>query len=274
MERIIGIIPARLQSSRLPNKPLLEINGKPILQHCIERTGKSAFLQSLMISFPSTDSDICAFLLEDSSTPSIPNNLLGISISGIDELCLNGTERCYYTLKEYGPDDLDTVNPIVVNIQADNIFFDPKIIDEGIFYLLTSNLEVCTVVHRHKLSQHEKQDSSKVKAEINKLWGKTHDTNFLKHSSIVAKDFVRTLDGVKERMHGEYLEHYGIYFYRWSALKKYMELEPSKNELDRSLEQMRFVDNGIQVGLCVTDRMCEAVNTKEDLKRLRAACGE
>lgn len=245
--KIIGIIPTRLSSSRFPNKPLKQIGGKPVIQWCYDHTAKSQFLDETRIVCPAEDFDHIF-----NATSCHPD--LVVSPPGKYR---NGTERSFAAVDFCGLEGDD----IVVDIQGDNAFFDPRIIDEGIFYLLTSDyVDCCTPIG--PLFPGDLENSSVVKVGTQEKT--THGDlaeSFLSNPNIIATNFSRLVCG--------YYQHVGIYFWRWRGLKKYMQYTQTQNEIDRSLEQMRWIDSGEKMGVFFTDRVCDSVNTEEDYEKIK-----
>jgi 3-deoxy-manno-octulosonate cytidylyltransferase (CMP-KDO synthetase) len=106
--KVLGIIPARYGSSRLCGKPLFEINGKTIIQHCYERVKQVDILDDVIV------------LTDDERIANVIKNING-NVAMITQECLNGTDRiCHYL------NTIDYTDTIVVNVQGDEPFIDPE----------------------------------------------------------------------------------------------------------------------------------------------------
>ena len=122
------------------------------------------------------------------------------------------------------------------------------------FMLSNTNVEISTVAS--KLSKNEINDKNVVKAVTSH---NLKEKKFLK-----ALDFVRSISDEKFFYH-----HIGLYAYKRSTLLRFVKLEKTYNETNRSLEQMRFIDHNIDIFIGYTDDNPLSIDTKEDLERIR-----
>jgi 3-deoxy-manno-octulosonate cytidylyltransferase (CMP-KDO synthetase) len=253
------VIPARYASTRLPGKPLLEIAGRPMVQHVVERACASGATQVLV----ATDDARIAAVVTDPRAPGV-----GIAVM-TDPGLSSGTDRVAAVAAGRGWSD-DT---IVVNVQGDEPFLPPALIDQ-----------VAMLLQRDTAA-----GIATLAAPIESL-ERFVDTNVVK--VVTATDgaalyFSRapipwTRDGApaglaSQRDFGDALRHIGIYAYRVGVLRRITSLAPSGLELREKLEQLRAMQSGVRIVVenCV-ESPGSGVDTQQDLEHARAcaaACG-
>jgi len=252
------VIPARYASTRLPVKPLLDIAGRPMVQHVVERACASGAAQVLV----ATDD---ARIAEAVSDPRAP----GLAIAVLTDPALpSGTDRVAAVATGLGWSD----GTIVVNVQGDEPFLPAALIDQ-----------VARLLERDAAA-----GIATLAAPIESL-EQVMDPNVVK--VVTATDgaalyFSRapipwTRDGASaglgsQREFGEALRHVGIYAYRVGVLRRITGLAPSSLELREKLEQLRAMQNGVRIAVetCV-EAPGPGVDTEQDLEqaRTRAARG-
>ena len=201
------IIPARLNSTRLPRKPMMDIYGKTLLQRVVEQARKSD-AESIYVA---TDSDeICELC-----------NLIDVNSILTSEKHESGTDRVFEACNKLDLKD----DEIVVNVQGDEPFIDPEDINNLASFCETKDAEIATLYA--DLSKKELNDRNVVKLWIN--------------SNNQVLDFSREISHLGAT---DAKKHLGIYAYRYDFLKSFVEWEQSTNEQLRKLEQMRAMDNG------------------------------
>ncbi len=247
---VIGIIPARFASTRLPGKALKLIVGKPMVQRVYERALLAKGLASVCVA---TDDERIARVVEGfggravMTAPSHPS----------------GTDRLAEAARTMAAD-------IIVNIQGDQPFLDPVMIDEAVQPLLDDPaLPMATLMHPlHR--EEDLHDPAVVKVVVN-LAG---DALYFSRSLI---PYPR--NAASQRA----FEHVGLYVYRRDFLQKLSQLPPTPLERAESLEQLRVLEHGYR--LRVVETKCAdhgfsgfSVDTVQDLVRaeemLRARPGE
>jgi len=236
MKQAIGIIPARFDSTRLKGKPLADINGKPMVQHVYENTIKSSILDDVIIA------------TDDESIKEAVENFGGkVILTSKDHL--TGTDR----ISEVA-ENLDV--QVVVNIQCDEPFIKPGMIDEVVNPLLEDrDVPMCTLMH-----EIDKKDF--------------HDPNVVKvvtDTSGFALYFSRSLIPYPRHEEGHRVfEHIGIYSYQKAFLLTFSQLKPTPLEKSEGLEQLRALENGFKIKVILTkDYIPLSVDTQEDLERAR-----
>lgn len=234
-EKIIGIIPARYGSSRFEGKPLADIHGKPMIQHVYERAKKSKSLEEVYIA---TDDE----RIRDASVA------FGATVIMTSPHHNSGTERVVEAAKDLSAD-------IIVNIQGDEPLIKPCIIDAAVKPLLKSpDTLISTVASRIK-DKEDFYDKNVVKVVIDNQ----HNALYFSRSAIPHND-----------VNLQYaLKHIGLYVYSMKFLLKYPDLLPSKLEEIEKLEQLRFLENGYNIKVCMVEYDAIGVDTPEDLTKVK-----
>lgn len=227
------IIPARLGSTRLPGKPLKDIEGKTLLQRVIEQTKKSN-AKSIHVATDSNEIiDHC--------------NQLDIEALLTNASHKTGSDRLAESCNALQLED----DELIINVQGDEPFIDPVDIDNLANLALSKNANMVTLY-----SDLDEKDS--VDKNVVKLW--------LKSDSIVT-DFSRDIESLRAQ---DAKKHLGIYGYKVNFLKSFVEWEQTTNETRRNLEQMRAMDNGEKIfAIRAQGKHHLGVDTEEDLKRAR-----
>lgn len=222
----VGIIPARLHSTRFPKKILSDINGKPMVIHTAMQAQKSKKLDRIIIAID-----------DDETFEKISGFNFEVIMTSKNHK--SGTDRVAEVVK-----NIENVD-VVVNIQADEPFIDPILIDLLVESFKDKNIHMSTLVST-KLSLGDLEDSSIVKAFISK--------------DMFATDFVRHC---RDRIGGVY-KHLGIYAFTKNALLDFVSYEQTPEEKKRSLEQIRALDNNIPIKSIITDKDVISINTVND----------
>ena len=240
--KIVGVIPARYQSSRLPGKPLSEICGKTMIQRVYENCCRSTLLDRVIVA---TDDERIAENVRS----------FGGEVVMTSSTITTGTERCLAALKEVDYD-------YAVNIQGDEPLIDPVVIDKTVLSLLESEGFVCATPVKVVKDNDELLSSDCVKV----VFGKEMRAIYFSRSVI---PFNRD-----ERRGEQYYKHIGLYVYQKSFLIDYVRLKQSPLELTESLEQLRILENGYSIKCCIVDYEAIGVDTQEDLEKVRKIISE
>ncbi|MCX6165746.1 MAG: 3-deoxy-manno-octulosonate cytidylyltransferase [Ignavibacteriae bacterium] len=233
---IIGIIPARYKSTRLPGKPLLEISGKPMVQHVYEHANKSKYLSKVIIA--TDDKRIFDCVKE-----------FGGNVMMTSPKHKSGTDRICEVIKKNKAD-------IVVNIQGDEPFIDYKNIDKTIEPLIKDKkLNVSTLAIKIK-DKNEIFDSNKVKVVFDK---NGYALYFSRFSIPYGRENIKT----------DYYKHIGLYVYRVGFLKKYKNMKQTKLEKSEKLEQLRILEYGEKIKIVLTEIDSFSIDTKEDYTKFK-----
>ncbi|MCX7879359.1 MAG: 3-deoxy-manno-octulosonate cytidylyltransferase [Ignavibacteria bacterium] len=243
VDNSIGIIPARLGSTRLKRKLLLDLCGKPVLQWTWEGASKSSLLKKIIVA---TDSNEIAELCLS----------IGAEYILTKGNFQSGTDRVLWAFKE-----LNDSSDFIVNIQGDEPFVNGPLLDSLVLSLYSSRADVSTPISRIN-SIEELLDTSVVKV----VFANDKLALFFSRQPI---PFVRDLPMDMWMTNFEFYKHIGLYCFRRQTLLEYSQLLPSKLEIAEKLEQNRLLENGRKI-LCVpTDAKLISIDTPNDLQKAR-----
>ena len=233
-KKVIIIIPARLASTRLPNKPLAMIEGKTMIQRVYEQALK-ANLGEVIIA---TDGEKIANEIKKFGGKYILTN---------PDL-QSGTDRIYSAYKLL-KQDFD----IIVNVQGDLPNIDPNVISECVNLALENDCDIATVASKiSDISEINNPNVVKIALAQNGL----------------ALYFSRSAIPFSKNINDDYFHHIGIYAYKKNALEKFINLMPSPLEKRESLEQLRALENGMKIAVKIVNAHPLSVDTQEDLDKV------
>ncbi|MFN3476049.1 MAG: 3-deoxy-manno-octulosonate cytidylyltransferase [Candidatus Methylomirabilales bacterium] len=235
--RILGVIPARLGSTRLPGKVLRPILGVPMLSYVYTRAAQSDLLQDLIVA---TDSEeVFRFCSQQ-----------GMKVMMTSSVHPSGTDRIYEVMTKIPSD-------IYVNIQGDEPMITPghlKLLLQPFFD--DPSVQVATL--KTPISAEEARDPNNVKVVTDKS-GKA--LYFSRSPIPYDRDGVGGIT---------YCKHLGLYAYTRPALERFHQLPPLSLEQAERLEQLRFLEHGIPIHVVETPHRTIGVDTEEDLKKVEA----
>lgn len=237
MANILGIIPARYGSTRFPGKPLIDIGGKSMIQRVYEQSLKSSSLKKIIVA---TDDERIAEHVKN----------FGGEVSITSSTHQSGTDRCAEVLQnEKG------IYDVVINIQGDEPFIDPKQIDLLADCFEDSKIEIATLIKK-LTSEEDIRNPNIVKVVRN-----------FKNEAIY---FSRSPIPYRRNPGAEitYFKHIGIYGYRSNVLLEITKLQIGNLEKAESLEQLRWVENGYRIGVKETTMESLSIDTPDDLKHV------
>ena len=245
--KILIIIPARLSSTRLPNKPLADIFGKTM----IERVYLQALKAGLGEVYVACDGVEIADVINKSGGKAIIT----------DPALPSGTDRIYAALEQV---DAQNEFDVVVNLQGDLPAIDPEVIRAAVNALINSDSDIATVasVIKNK-SEITNPNVVKIAIGFNDAFDDSIDENNKKGQALYFSRSAIPYGSV------EYYHHIGIYAYRKSALMKFVSLKPSGLEKIESLEQLRALENNMKITVQIVNSHPLSVDTKEDLEAIK-----
>ena len=231
--KTLVIIPSRLSATRLPGKPLLKINGLSIISHVFKRAEKANIGEVIVAA---EDKEIA----ED------------VKMNGGNAILTSkkpktGTDRIYEALKILGKNDID----LIMNIQGD----EPEIDIEDIKKLYNNmkdnkKTRIGTLASKiSDIKMYENKNIVKVKTR----------ESFEQNQFPLADNFFRNIEKNENTFH-----HIGIYCYEVETLKNFVSFNQSKNELNNKLEQLRALDNNIDINVAQANSSPIGIDTKED----------
>lgn len=238
--RVIGMIPARLAATRLPNKPLLDIEGKPMVQRVWERASQAASLNEVIVVTP--DEQICQAV-----------QAFGGRVIMTAHHHRSGTDRLAEAASTIEAD-------IIVNIQGDEPLIHPADIDAAVQPLLDdASLQMTSLMC--PCPEEERSNPATVKV-VCSLSG---DALYFSRARI---PFMRNDTGTP------IMQHIGLYAYRRNFLLTFASLAPTPLEQTEALEQLRVLEHGYRIRMVRVSRAPLSVDTPNDLARVRAIIRE
>lgn len=239
--KVIGVIPARFGSTRLPGKPLIKLAGKPMVQHVYERARQARRLNRLMVA------------TDDERIAEVVRGFGGEAILTRKEH-RSGTERIAEVAAQ-------TPAEIYVNIQGDEPLIEPAAIDAVVEAIAgDSAVQVATLCVPIS-AQAEVMNPNVVKVVLD-------FDGFALYFSRAPIPWVREESAAALARH---LKHLGLYAYRRDALLEFPALPPGELERVEQLEQLRWLENGYRICVAETTHDSISVDVPEDIERVERA---
>lgn len=242
MKKVV-VIPARLSSTRLANKVLLDLKGKTIVQRVYERCLKARNIDEVYIATDST-------VIEKSCRAFTDNVVM------TDKKHESGTDRVAQAIEHIGCD-------IVVNVQGDEPFIDPYLIEQiADSFDADSKIIMSSAIHKIEKIE-DLKNTNVVKVTIDKDNNALYFSrsiiphlrdewnNLLNHHIVIPEPLV-------------FYRHLGIYGYTKDFLIKFSNMEQSYLERVEKLEQLRVLENGYKIKMIKTEHNAVGIDTKED----------
>jgi len=239
MTKTIILIPSRLAATRLPNKPLLKINGLSIINHVYQKA-KSTEIGNVYVA--TGDKEIFKEVNENNGDCILTEKEHQTGTDRIFEACqklkLNNIE---YIINLQGDepmidiDDIKNLNKKATDKQSEIATLACKITDNKMFY----KNNIVKVITEQELS----------KDKISKAKNFSREALFNKNANIY--------------------QHIGIYMYKISILEKFVNLKRTKNEISQKLEQLRAMDNNISIDVILANSSPIGVDTNEDYLEIK-----
>lgn len=247
MTEFVVLIPARLSSSRLPNKALADIHGKPMVVRVAEQAAKS---RAARVVVATDHADIEAACRAH-----------GVDVVMTSDQHESGSTR----LAEAAAVLKLQQHQIVVNVQGDEPLIEPELINRTAEVLVEHNVQMATAAHElHDFDEFLNPNVVKVVLDKN-----GNALYFSRAPIAYPRDSM--LKGERTLLAAIPLRHIGIYAYRAGFLQRYAEMSESPLETTESLEQLRVLWHGFPIAVEITDKAPAAgVDTQEDLDRVRA----
>lgn len=246
--KTVIVIPARYGSSRFPGKPLVEIRGKSMIQRVWE----------IAMAVEGVDRVLVAS--EDDRILDHVRGFGGIGVLTGDE-CRNGSERAFAAVSE---EQIEA--EVVINLQGDAILTPPSVI-QSLISEMQKNPEVQISTPAYLVTDDDYLELQKAKeggcsSGTIVVFDKNHDALYFSRHLI---PFYR--DSIKNSAY----RHIGLYAFRFPSLEKYLTLEPTRLEQAESLEQLRALENGMDirvVEVACPGRTLWSVDYPEDVARV------
>ncbi len=238
--KTLGIIPARYASTRFPGKPLALIAGKPLIQHVVEQCQKATSLTEVIVATDDTRifevaQDFCRVEMTSPDHPSGSDRIAEIA------------ER----------NECDAI----INIQGDEPLIDPSVID-AVADALEQNEMSTAATPIKEVSEYDNPNVVKVVVNVS-----GHALYFSRRTIPFLRDAANR--SVAEQLAAfPFLKHLGIYGYRRETLLRLVKCPQSPLEQAEKLEQLRALENGIQIAVVKVDYDSIGVDLPEDVERV------
>ena len=248
------IIPARFESSRLPGKPLADINGKPMIQHVYER----ALLSEATEVIVATDNNNIRAVCE----------AFGAKVCMTSSKHISGTDRLQEVVKQFGfySDD------IVVNVQGDEPLIPPRVINQVAHNLVAEPEASISTLCEKIQSVEDFLNPNVVKVTVDyrglAIYFSRAPIPWPRNSFHCKNVLEISADVLPEGMN--FYRHIGIYGYRVKLLNDFVTWPPSPQEKIECLEQLRAMWHGAKIHVALADESVPpGVDTEDDLAAMR-----
>ena len=237
MRDALVLIPARMAATRLPGKPLVDINGEPMIVHVLRRA-QAAKVGEVVVA---TDTEAVAAAVEKAGGRAIMTRADHAS----------GSDRIHEALQAIDPERRIKT---VINVQGDLPTIEAAAITAALGPLGDPAVDIATIAAAITV------DAERTNPNVVKVEGETVAPRRLR-----ATKFTRAnAQGAPPHYH-----HIGLYAYRRAALEKFVALPPSANETRERLEQLRAMDAGMRIDVAIIDGVPLGVDTPEELEQAR-----
>lgn len=238
--KIVGIVPARYASTRFPGKPLALIAGKPLIQHVVERCQRAAALSEVIVA------------TDDTRIWEVAQNFCRAEMTAADHP--SGSDRIAEVTGRCACD-------AIVNIQGDEPLIDPAVIDAVAGALQKSEMSTAATLIRNP---EEYDNPNVVKVVVNHanraLYFSRRTVPYLREAASRS---------VSEQLAAfPFLKHLGIYGYRRETLLRLVRFPVSPLEAAEKLEQLRALENGIEIGVVKVQYDSVGVDVPADVLRV------
>ena len=239
MKKVI-IIPARLDSSRLPKKVLLDLKGKTVIQRVYEQCIKVKNVDGVYIATDSIEiKEVCETFTDKviitKSTHQSGTDRIGEAVSAID---------C----------------DVVINVQGDEPFIEPSLIEALVNSFSNSDISMSSAMSKiNNIKDLQNTNVVKVVTDLH------NNALFFSRSLIPFPRDVKEISTAKEVLEkGQFYRHIGIYGYRKDFLLKFVNMEQSYLEKVEKLEQLRALENGFKIKMIEANSSLIGIDTRED----------
>jgi 3-deoxy-manno-octulosonate cytidylyltransferase (CMP-KDO synthetase) len=239
-KRVFGLIPARYASTRFPGKPLALIAGKPLLQHVVERCRMARSLQEIIVA------------TDDERIREVARKFCSVEMTRSEHP--SGSDRIAEVVERLACE-------AVVNIQGDEPLIDPRVVDAVANALDRFEMSTAATPIRER---GEYDNPNVVKVVVSRAGQALY---FSRRTIPYVRDAASR--SLEEQMAAfPFLKHLGIYGYRREALLRLVKWPISALERAEKLEQLRALENGVQIGVVQVDYDSLGVDVPEDIQRV------
>ena len=236
--KTLVIIPSRLSASRLPGKPLLKINGLSIISH-VYKKAQEANIGEVFVA--AEDQEIIEDVEKNGGEAILTNNNHK-----------TGTDRIYEAFVKLGRTDID----LIMNLQGD----EPLM-----------NIEDIQNLNKHMIQTKRDLGTLAAKIDNKKVFGNLNIVKVITEESLDDTKFPRAINFMRklDKENNQAYHHLGIYCYNVEILKRFISFKQSQNEIENRLEQLRALDNNINVNVALAKSSPIGVDTKEDFMAIK-----
>lgn len=243
MKKIV-VIPARLNSSRLPRKVLLELNGKTVVQKVYERCVQAKNIDEVYIATDSSE--------VKESCESFTKNIIMTS-----ETHESGTDRIAEAVESIDCD-------VIINVQGDEPFIDIELIEE-LVNSFDNQTKMVSAMHKIKLVE-DLKNPNVVKVNVDKNLNALYfSRSIIPHHRDDWDALLNHHTTIPEPL--RFYRHLGVYGYTKEFIKTYSNMEVSYLERLEKLEQLRVIENGYKIKMIETSYNSIGIDTKEDYEK-------
>ncbi len=256
-QKVYAVIPARLHSTRLAGKLLLDLHGKPLILHTVEQAKKACNIEKVIVA---TDSKEILKIVEASGNIAVLTS----------ENHQSGSDRIA-EVAENLPE-----NSIIVNVQGDEPTISPRTIESAVEAILSDDsIDIATTCEKiENINDVLSPDVVKVVCDKNDfaLYFSRSPIPFPREA---VKMFGSLENALREDKHllALYRKHTGLYVYRREFLLKFTKFEQTSLEKTEMLEQLRALENGARIKVVEVLESSVGVDTAEDFERVKMLLG-
>ena len=241
--RTVAIIPARFASERLPGKPLLDIAGKPMIQHVCERTGRAGLIDAVLVA------------TDDERIMSAVHSFGGRAVMTPAGL-RSGTDRIAFVARTMPDAD------IIVNVQGDEPLIEPAMVNAAVRPFKEDGTLYAGTLVRRIADAEDLQNPNIPKVVLDR-------EGYCLYFSRSPIPYGRDLPPEEWlRRHTNY-KHVGLYVFRREFLLRYAEMSATPLESMEKLEQLRILEHGHRIRATITEHDSVPVDTESDLFKVR-----
>lgn len=239
--RILGIIPARYNSSRFPGKPLIDLKGKTMIQRVVEGASKSTLLTDIIVA---TDDQ----RIFDEVTR------FGGKVMMTSDVHPTGTDRCAEVLRNVGGN-----YDVIINIQGDEPLVDARQLDALLNVFSNPEIQIATIASP-QIALEDLSNPNRIKVVVDKA----NKALYFSRSAIPNFANCKT----EPLSAYPYLRHIGLYAYRSDVLEAISQLAETQLEKVESLEQLRWLYNGYAIHIVKTEIETPNIDVPEDVEKV------
>lgn len=242
--KFIAIIPARYASTRFEGKPLADLGGQTVIERCYRRVQQAV--------------DDVVVATDDERILKVVESFGGMAVM-TSSAHRSGTDRC---LEAY--DKIGVPSDVIINVQGDEPFIDPAQIRQlmGCFENDATQIATLALPYPKDADYEGLENPNRPKVVMNAA-----GNAMLFSRSVIP--YIRSVERKDWPAKGNYYTHIGMYAFRSAVLKEICHLPQSSLELAESLEQLRWLQNGYNIKVAVTDRQTIGIDTPADLEEAR-----